>query len=147
MKYFLILTISIMWSWLTLANPAFVGTWVWSAFQCRDSNVESDSARSVTWEVQDLNPSTAKIVVNSNNSASFSFCCDENNQPVRNTGTWGIVGDDQTRVQMGDAKGGFRGWLIDGDLVIDEDHQGNAIDPDKCNDGDRFVIVFGRVDE
>ena len=145
MKYFLTLILFI-WSGLALANPAFVGTWAWAGFQCRNSNLESNSARSVVWEVPEinLNPASARIVMESDRNASFTYCCDEENNTRRETGSWSV--EDETHVQMGDSKGGFRGWLIDGDIVIYSDNNGEEMANPNCN-GEKFVLIFSRVDQ
>ena len=145
MKYFLILTLFI-WSLFALANQAFVGTWSWSAFQCRNSNLESHSARSVAWELpaEGLNPGSAKIVMESNQNASFTYCCEEE-QTVRETGLWEVT--DNTHVKMGDDDGGFWGYLIDGALVIYGDQNGRAIPNGNCSSSEKFVLIFNRVDQ
>ncbi len=145
MKYFLILVIS-MWSLPVMANRAFVGVWEWSGFQCRNSNLEPDSARSTEWEPGGISPASAKITLESDNSASFTFTYQDANveKKKRETGTWEV--EDNTHVVIGDAKGGFTAWLIDGDLVIYGDHEGVRHDRESCSSGESFVWIFSRVD-
>ncbi len=147
MKYFLMIFL-FMWSLPVLANTEFIGVWSWAAFQCRNSTLETESARSTTWSIEEANVdiSSAKITMESNNQASFTFCCDENGNQTRETGTWTV--EDESHVQMGDDQGGFSAWLIDGALVIYGDQEGVDIGKDNstCNSNEKFVMIFGRVD-
>ena len=155
MKYFFLLMTMSMWSGLILANPDFVGTWVFSDSQCRNSNVDSDSAESITWDSggSGFDPTSMKLVVESNGSANFTSCCNEEGNPTRETGSWNAVEDeageaDPTQLKVGNDDGGFTGWLINGEYVADSDNKGDLIDNSICGSNDKtFVIVFGRVDQ
>ncbi len=144
MKYFLMMFL-LVWSLPAVANPDLVGVWSWAAFQCRNSDLEANSARSVVWDITGLDVSTAKITLESNNDAGFTYCCNENGDKREETGTWKTLGD-QNHVEIGDDQGGFRGKLIDGVLAVYGDKEGATMNNNICNSSEKFVMIFGRVD-
>ena len=142
-----------MWSGLILANPDFVGTWVFSDTQCRDSNLEFSSRRSIVWDVGDsgFDPSSMKLVIESDKSASYTYV--QNGNPSTEQGSWDTVADskgnvDPTHFKVGNDDGGFQGWLDNGQWLIDADYDGEQYDNSICGGGgNRFVVVFNRVDQ
>ena len=151
MKYFLTFLIMSMWSTLLLANPDFVGTWVFSDSQCRDSNLESNSRRSIVWDSGDsgLDPSSMKIVIESDKSASYTSV--RNGNPSTEQGSWDTVADsdgnvDPTHFKVGNTDGGFQGWLDNGQWVVDAHYDGEILDDTACGGGDAtFVVVFNKL--
>ena len=71
--------------------------------------------------------------------------------PSTERGSWNTVADsagdaDPTHFQVGNDTGGFQGWLIGGQWVVDAYYNGDLLDDAVCGGGDAtFVIVFNKL--
>ncbi len=159
MKYVIVF---LLFPLYTLADGRFEGTWVWSGNQCRDANLSPESRRSVSKSRGGFDQvMSAKITMDAVDKASFEFQM-RGEDKVTENGTYKVRGNRVTAgnetYHAGDHRrgGGFEADWVAGRLLVDagEGYQIGCEEGDRdceeiqlCNSGEKFVLVFGRVNQ
>lgn len=160
MKYIVVLLFGC--SLYTMADERFEGTWVWSQNQCRDSNLSPGSARSISKVRGGFNQvASAKITMDAGESATFEYRMKGENT-IKENGTYTIDGDrvkagnEDYHASGGNKGGGFVADWVEDRLLLDagkgyqigcEAGDSDCEEVKICNSGEKFVLVFGRVDQ